>query len=161
MSLPEIKYALQQAITVIKQRLHSRRRKSLRLKFNERVKHIESERTKGRIKELITFIFGPKKKQTTQEYLIKDGIIINDEVDKANVCKEHFSKWFKAVIDDGNQVNNDIEDPNAFYGTFIQFQSKYSNSNIPEHIQKILFDSIQERPAADKCAHIEEELRKP
>ena len=161
LSLPEIKYALQQAITVIKQRLHSRRRKSLRLKFNERVKHIESERTKGRIKELITFIFGPKKKQTTQEYLIKDGIIINDEVDKANVCKEHFSEWFKAVIDDGNQVNNDIEDPNAFYGTFIQFQSKYSNSNIPEHIQKILFDSIQERPAADKCAHIEEELRKP
>ena len=47
----DIKRILPDAITIIKQRLHCNRRKSMRLHFNNMVKTIETERVAGKLKK--------------------------------------------------------------------------------------------------------------
>ena len=152
---------MKDAITVIKKRLHCRRRKSLRMAFNLRVREIEKERKEGRVKQLINLVFGTKKKGDALDYIIKDGQTITNENEVAAATKDFFENtWFRALPDDGTHISNNLADWIDFNLSFEEFQHKFRAANIPEDIMRLLYDAIQHRPSVDKQRMLAEALNR-
>ena len=160
-TLSDIKQQLKDAITTIKKRLHSRRRQSMRMRFSEKVRDIEKERKEGRVRKLINLVFGSKKKNNTFDHVIKDGEVITDEREVAEVTKDFFANvWFKALPEDGTHISNKLEDFSIFELPFTEFQQQFKAAKIPENILRTLHEAIQQRPSAEKLKAMEEALIK-
>jgi hypothetical protein len=160
-SLLDIKCQVKDAIITIKKRLHCRRRQSMRMRFNDKVREIENERKEGRVKNLITMVFGSRKKNNTFDYIIKDGEVITDERKVAAATKDFFEHvWFKALPDDGTHISNNLEDYTIFELPFDEFQNHFKAAGIPEHVLRTLHEAIQQKPSAEKCQAMQEVLMK-
>ena len=162
-SLNDIKLQVKDALITIKKRLHCQRRKSMRMRFSEKVREIERERKEGRIKALINLVLGSKKKSGTFDCIIKDGQVITNEFEVATETKDFFENtWFKALPDDGTHISNNINDWTIFEKTFTEFQNHFSAANIPEDIMHTLHEAIQQQPSDEKKQALTAELnRKP
>jgi hypothetical protein len=157
----DIKYLLKDAIVTIKKRLHCRRRKSLRMAFNQKVREIERDREEGRVKQLINLVFGAKKKGGALDYIIQDGLQITDEREVASATKDFFENtWFRALPDDGTHISNDLADWTILMTDYDDFKSHFPNANIPDDIMRILYNAIQQRPSEEKQLALAASLNK-
>jgi hypothetical protein len=160
-SFTDLKHSLPAANTTTCHRLHTSRKRSLRTAFSSKVRSILQATATGRVKRLISLVFGPKKKYNPLDFVIKDDIHITGDRNVAEACRNEFIPWFRALPDDGTHISNHLSDWTIFDLPPDDFHRHFQRSQIPQELINILHTAIQHRPTPAKLQTMQDTLLQP
>ena len=148
-SLNETRYIIGTAYSETKKRLHARRRRDMRKTFATKAKHMEEQRTVGKLKNIIAYVMGPKRKPYNFDELIVEGEPITCPKEIHDTITLHFEDWFKSNPNTGQASN----DPNAYSDLKLpwpDFKKRFIGTNISEPLLQSLHRALNSGPSESK-----------
>ena len=145
--------ACDEAIHLLRKKLQGRARTEMRLAHKGYMSFIESNREKGRLKQVIKAILGSHAGRRHQDGLCMDSVrrnngeVIGDPAQVHALWTDHFTDFYRTPPEFDNDLHR-VEDWEPIINSRERFFAIFQLSNIPTWCLEIVFTSLQKKPQA-------------